>query len=236
MFHFDFDFDFLKTQILTFTLNAFFNISYNLIKLYSIVQIRFFKLTKISKQFLTNCSPRLKEFLDDYSSRSKKHIPMIECILDGDVLFEMSMSDFHVKNKQILQNNTNVIFVYSEYNNKKIVNDLENVDLCCKGSKIKFISSSITIKGNTKQVEFKNENYNYFIVGNVFETGFIRFFLKSCYPNFYNELINSCNFNESSSFNDFQINAIDNEANIVLFDSNNILKIEEDRYSIIKKY
>ena len=218
--------------------------SYNIIYLYSKSQIIVRKLrNKIEKQ-LYNYSQYFKEknpiiyeiiinFYKDLNSKLD-----IEFILDGKPIFSTSkkyilsdfldLTDFPPKYDFIIFSDYNNITTESTCINKKIMLDLprEEKDFVCEESKIKFVLSEFYLEDKIIMIDFKNENRNYYINNNIFNSNFLKYFIFK----YYNEDIQDINWD---NFNDFKLKIIDHQISSIEIDNLSSIKIGFNGYEKI---
>jgi len=146
-------------------------------------------------------------------------------------------------NKEDILNSNNVKFykkipydfvIYSDYDqvlktiNKIIIPHFPNEkDLQYQKSEIKFLLSEILIDDNTVKVDFRTNEYNYYIEKNIFSNKFLNFFMHHYYPD-------SLSKDKDYSSYDFKLKIIDHNVVNAFFDSKNILKINKTDYEKIQ--
>jgi len=249
-------FSILKTSILVFLFNDYLkrnypdnyqetivNISFQTIHLFSVGQIWFNKfnveINNLCKKIVLN--NRLSELIDNYRTITRKN--NIEFIHNDTVIYSINKQNMNEENVLNLISSLKYDFlIYSDYLkntddtiiiNKKIIYQfpIEEKVFEYVESKVKFISSEIIVNGKTELIYFKNKIYNYLISGNIIDLKFITYFLKTHYENFYKECINT-----KLCISNVKLNIIDNDANLIEFDSENILKICETGYDKINSW
>ena len=115
---------------------------------------------------------------------------------------------------------TNKIIFYKFPNKKDLMNH--------ENSNIKFILSELVIGDKSIKVDFKTDSYNYYIVNNVFEQSFLKFFIKEYY---FDEIKDVENIEEK--LDSMILKIIDHNASTETFDKENIVKIEKKNYKKI---
>ncbi len=105
--------------------------------------------------------------------------------------------------------------VVSRHRNKRVM----FVDTSTKESCAKFIYAEIVTDDGRKEVHFKTDTYNYFIVGNVFDDRFIRFFMKRHY---------------GVELDDYFLNIIDHDMNDRVVSSDQSIEFLEYEYDLVK--
>lgn len=226
--------DYLKKKYPDKYEHFFVNVSFNTIYLYSLIQILLQNLlshTDKLYQSLMLKHPRLLELIDNYHKNKIRN--NIDFIKNGNIIYST--------NKKNIQNMVTNVFpleydfiIYSDFSshslkvNNKIIYHFETSDSDIFEyieSNVKFISSEINISGETINVLFKTDMYNYYINNNIYDFNFILYFLKTHYASFYNNCLQ-----KNLNIRDFKLNIIDNDVNMVDFDSENVIKICENNY------
>jgi len=218
------------------------SMSIKAIEYYSIGEIYLNKLKKRIKVFIDS-NPELKNFIQNFNKN--KITENVEFIHNGDIVNKMTLIDFienyNYTNSDIQQNTD--FCIYSDYNNenevtnKIIIRDYENfvkkhwnlienqnqnqsqnVDYCEAG--YKFIMFEIIINDISISVDMTTEKYNYLIIDNVFDSNFIKYFLKKYHNNIYNKLSD----NDLSSY---KIKIIDHNINVLEFTNKPVIICRE---------
>lgn len=115
---------------------------------------------------------------------------------------------------------TNKIIFYKFPNKEDLMNH--------EKSNIKFILSELVLGDKTIKIDFKTDMYNYYLVNNVFEQRFLKYFVKKYY---FDEIKDIENIEEKLDFMILKI--IDHNVSTEIFDKENILKIEKKNYKKI---
>jgi hypothetical protein len=146
------------------------NLSYNFINLVSKFQIYFFKINKELNKIIQQC-PLLLTLKNSIISKTivndieifKDGVPYQEIINDYDFVIYSNNDNGNseVINKIILDNKSNIFEKYEVSNIKFMLLEL-NV-----GNKLSFI------------INLKNNNYNFYIVGNNFNLKFFEYYVKN---------------------------------------------------------
>lgn len=119
--------------------------------------------------------------------------------------------------------------ISSKISDKIIFNKFPNKeDFNYENSNIKFILSELVIGDKSIKVDFKTDSYNYYIVNNVFEQSFLKFFIKEYY---FDEIKDIENIEEK--LDSMILKIIDHNASTETFDKENIVKIEKKNYKKI---
>ena len=227
--------------------NAVINQSYNAIYAYSKIQIICNKykpyINKIIKKidFLTKIIRG-----DDVNNIHYD----IEFVMNGEIVYKTT------KEKMIEFNNdpnSNPKYrgefdfvIYSEYCpsnnnqnsisivNKKIIknSDMKNSDIkdgiiVCEKSGVKFVLCEFSIGGKKFNVDFKNATSNYYVVDNVFDIKFLKYFLQK----YYSEHVKDLDLDLTS---DFKINIMDHNIDSVVSNKENIVKLSKEHYELVK--
>ena len=91
-----------------------------------------------------------------------------------------------------------------------------------KHSTIKFFSVELEYKDTIHSIELTNENYNHYIVNNVLNKEFFKYYL-----------INVLNIEIDKNTFDYKLSVIDHNVNIVELTQNDSLIIKENNYELI---
>ena len=201
--------------------------SFNVIYSFSVIQI---KLRGI-KDYMYITNPRLAELLDTYNRVYRvKNNKNIDCVLDGKIIystiFNNSITDYP-KNQDFI--------IYSDYKNvtrenkcvnKKLLTQLnadEKFDY--ERSDIKFMLVELKIGDNSFKIDFKTDDYNFYIVGNCFTKKFFLYYLTEILK--INEMIND---NDKFSFKiiDHDVNTVELE----FTDKTDSILLEKNGYKL----
>ena len=148
-----------------------------------------------------------------------------EYVKDGNIIL---ITESNKKNPDL--NYDFIIFSENDIMNDNIVNniilnnDLDNIKY--ENADYKFIMSVITIKNVIIQVSFKTNEYNFLIVNNKIDKKFINYFLKKYYNNFIKNL-------NDLEIENYSIQIIDQNADLINFDSSKTLIINKNNYVCI---
>lgn len=115
---------------------------------------------------------------------------------------------------------TNKIIFYKFPNKEDLMNH--------EKSNIKFILSELVIGDKIIKIDFKTDTYNYYLVNNVFEQRFLKYFVKKYY---FDEIKDIENIEEK--LDSMSLKIIDHNASTETFDKENILKICKQNYKKI---
>ena len=178
--------------------------SYNLIYLYSRGQLFFIKVNNNMRKLIEEHStkyPELSHHLNKILKNEKiEQKNTIEYILNGKQIFIDNIDSTNVINAPseydfiiITENENNR---ENQYKNKRIIKKIQDWDNKFEESKIRFILAEATLQKEQEQtdkkeqkeeetdaikVEFKTDEYNFFIVNNVFDEKFMIYFLTTYY-------------------------------------------------------
>ena len=108
----------------------------------------------------------------------------------------------------------------SKHTLKKIIKHFPtSKDADCEASNVKFILIEFVSGKTSITLQFKTENESYYVVGNVFNTKFINYFMKIQY--------------NIDVTDDYTLNIIDHNVQNITFDKNTTIKINKDNYELI---
>ena len=234
---------FIKYAVFTFLVNDYLKNNYSekynslitsggfyLIQLYSKIQILCNKLSA-SNPTITHLMNQLFN-----TSHSSIYEPDIEFILDGHVNF-LGTKEELIKEGVKYCNDVDYDFIicsnYDEVN--QIVNKTIFTKIPCKAdfhyvtSDIRFLLAEVEINDKTIKIDFKTDNYNYYIVNNVINHEFLEYFLKKYYPR---EIMDFHEFEKP--FQDMKLKILDHNVEKQEFDLKHVLKINKGDYSKIE--
>ena len=144
----------------------------------------------------------------DYLSNSDTLSDIANCLLENKDIFDLIIvSDKKDESEQI-----NKIH-YTEF--PQILDDY-------KHSTIKFFSVELEYKDTIHSIELTNENYNHYIVNNVLNKAFFKYYLT-----------NVLNIEIDKNTFDYKLSVIDHNVNIVELTQNDSLIIKENNYELI---
>jgi hypothetical protein len=224
--------DYLKNNYQTKYNSVITNCGFSLIQMYSKIQILCNKLAA--------SNPTILHVVNQMFHNSHNSEPDVEFILDGHVNF-LGTKEELVKEGIKQCNGVDYDFIiYSNYDKvAKIVNKTIFTKIPCESdfhystADIKFILSEVEINDKTIKVEFKTDNYNFYIVNNVINHKFLEYFLKKYYPR---EIIDFHEFEKP--FQDMKLKILDHNVEKQEFDlttalKTTVLKINKFDYSKI---
>jgi hypothetical protein len=124
--------------------------------------------------------------------------------------------------------------VYSDVvnNSSPVIKIIKQIPLL-KGEKLnyelsneKFIMVELTVKDVTISVKFSTNEYNYFVVGNIFNNQFIKYFLNKHYGDFLRK-----HHLTPDEMNQYRLKIMDSNVTSQEFDEKQTLVIEKNGYS-----
>ena len=124
--------------------------------------------------------------------------------------------------------------VYSDFlnNSSPIVKIVKQTPIL-KGEKLKyelsnekFIMVELTIKDVTISIKFSTDEYNYFVVGNIFNNQFIKYFLNKHYGDFLRK-----HHTIPDEMNQYRLKIIDSNVMIQEFNEKQNIVIQKNVYS-----
>lgn len=198
------------------------NFSIKAIEYYSTGELYFNKFKRKIQNYIDS-NPELKSLVQNlYKNKITENI---ECIKNGDVINRMTIYDFISKESLNAD-----LYIYSDYNNKnetvnkliindyeKFINKYKNINTSNNVIKYevtgyKYIMFEILINNISVSVDMSNEKYNYLIIDNIFDSNFIKYFLKKYHLNIYNMF-------DDKDFTSYKIKIIDHNINVLEFDN-----------------
>lgn len=236
----------LKTSALLILLNDYFKRTYpekyetllveiplQMIYIYSKCQIMSGKIQRKVNEFI-DANPPIKKFINDIYKYSDTRDLEIEYIVNGDVSgkYKRTQSLPDTRDK------ANEMLIFSDLStNEKCVNKKilqPDIDFTYKISSVQFILFEVrfVVKTETKciVVLLKSDTYNYYIVNNIIDKKFLKYYLK----NYASDSVTS---EEIKEINTFHVKVIDNDVNIETFDikGENCLIVKENEYIIVSE-
>lgn len=192
--------------------------SYNLIYLYSKVQIFYMNIVKIVNKKIEETPKllKLKNDLDLLLNKKNGTVIMIECIKNGILSNNLSTTECDFALYSRLDNSNKCL-------NKKIVYDLdESIDVY-EVSTIKFLLVELKNDVETYKIDLKTDEYNFYIVGNKFTKQFFQYYLT--------EILKI-----TESVDNFRLHIIDHDVNTVeldFSDENDHILLEKTGYKML---
>jgi len=239
-------FTLLRTSALLILLNDYFKRTYpekyetllveiplQLIYVYSKCQIMSGKVQRKVNEFI-EANPHIKKIINDIYKYSDSRDLEIDHIVNG----EVSGKYKRTQSLPDARENADEMLIFSDLStNEKCVNKKilqPNIDFNYEISNVQFILFEVKfdLKTETKCVAlvFKSDTYNYYIVNNVIDIKFLKYYLK----NHASVLMTSGEINEITTFH---VKMIDNDVNIQTFDikDENSVIIKENEYIIVSE-
>ena len=191
--------------------------SYNVIYLYSKVQIFYMNIIKTVNKKIEETPKllKLKNDLDLLLNQKNGAVIMIECIKNGVLSDNLSTTECDFALYSRLDDSKKCL-------NKKIVYDLdESIDVY-EVSDIKFLLVELKNGVETYKIDLKTDEYNFYIVGNKFTKQFFQYYLTEILK--MNEIAD-----------DFSVHIIDhnvNEIELIFSDENDHILLEKTDYKL----
>lgn len=201
--------------------NFIVNLTYNCIYVYSKTQIFLNKYNKILNQFIENKPTllKIKNKINDLMVSNVSLTPNIY-IKNGKIIDmnDNKLTDYDFMIHSFLENNKKCI-------NKKIIYDInKNYDFTLI-SNVKFILVEFKFGDDVYKIDLKNDEFNYYIVGNNLTKAFFIYYIK-----FYFNLDNiSLDKNCGLSIIDQDVNKLDFD----FTNKNESILLNENDYSFI---
>jgi len=181
----------------------------------------------------------------NYFFKGVTHMNKIQFIKDNNVVFEttkdiclLELSDVVSELNLVLRKKPNYDFIlFSDYSAKSedgTVPKLIFYSLPCKeqlnyelASSKSIMSCRMSFPGDKDDIYIllKSQNYNYFVVDNVFNNVFMEYFLKTHYSQLIKELT-------KDDFNQYTIEIFDQDVNIITVKNSEKIKIQKDTITI----
>jgi len=207
--------------------------SYNSIYFYSKIQI-IVSQTKTkaikfidSNKYLSKIKNKINHFISIYKNNNKI---MIELVYSNGEITEINSNDINYLN---LDDKLVDLYIYKYFNNCNFINsriaykqnELDKINI--EETNVKFILIELKIgDDNIYKIELKNNDYNFYLVGNEFRKSFFIYYLQHILK------INK----EYLENVKLSVKIIDNDVNIIEFDfteKNESILLEKNSYKII---
>lgn len=235
---------FLKTEFPTYFEKGIINVSYNIIFYYSKAELAFLKckkkIVKYTKELLDNSSVvfflfKTVKSYKKYFFKRVKRMNKIQFIKDNNIVFETTKDTFllALSGAELLREKPDFDFIiFSDYSAKsdavpKLVfysvpsKEQLNYELASTKS---IMTCKITFSGYEYLYNFfKPHDYNYFVVGNVFNNVFIEYFVKT---HSLQTGLTKHDFNQST------IEIIDQDVNIIKVRNSEKIIIQKDNITV----
>jgi hypothetical protein len=195
------------------------SIAYNTIYCYSCFEIQLNKL-------ITFINPYIG-LLKEYIVNKDKQMYIIEMFKDGEKTYDIITDQISVFDKELLLQNELDIIVISDFTkptpiNKLCIDNIPNNITDYELSNVRFISFKLIYDKNVIDIEFINTNHNFYVVNNVFDKSFFKYYIQNI-----SQLSIPYNFN-------YNIELIDNNINMLVLDDTYSITIYKDDYEIKK--
>jgi len=193
-------------------------ISFNVLYLYSKLQIYFFKMNKYINNFIES-NPNLLKIKNELDAliNSNTVIPvMTQYFKNGELL--TTENDFDLAILSCLSDDKKCV-------NKKILYDKDENIIITECSNIKFLLIEIKVGEKCHKVDLKTDDYNYYLVGNKFKKQFFIYYLK-----YYLKIDENIKDNEI-----FTLKIIDHDVNTITIDftdKNESILLEKNGYKL----
>ena len=154
----------------------FITVSYNLIYVYSKAQIFYMNIVKTVNKKIEETPKllKLKNDLDLLLNQKNGAVTMVEFIKNGILTDNLSITECDFALHSRLDDSKSCL-------NKKIVYALDEPIDNYEVSTIKFLLVEFKIGENTYKIDLKTDDYNFYIVGNVFTKQFFQYYLYQMY-------------------------------------------------------
>ena len=205
-------------------------LGYNLVYCYSLAQIKYNKIKNVVST-LTNTMINTLINSSKITILKKENIYTITTYDSGSKVNELILNlndsldivSWKLENKD----NFDLIIVSDKKDGSEQINYIHYTEFPqilddYKHSTIKFFSVELEYKDTIHSIELTNENYNHYIVNNVLNKHFFKYYL-----------INVLNIEIDKNTFDYKLSVIDHNVNIVELTQNDSLIIKENNYELI---
>ena len=196
------------------------SVAYNTIYYYSCFEMQITKLFTIIDPYV--------ELLKEYIINNNKNIYIIEMFKDGLKINGIITDNDNVLDKELFLGNDFDLIVISDCTkpvpiNKLCINNIPNNIADYEVSNARFISFKLIYgSGNVVDIELINNNHNFYVVNNVFDKSFFKYYIQN---------ISKINIPDIFSYN---IELIDNNINMHVLDDTYSITVYKDDYEITK--
>jgi hypothetical protein len=205
--------------------HVFIVLGYNAIYYFSCCQIYFNKI----KMLVTYLYNTITNYTGSVNSQKPSQEFTIKICNNGNLLQEFVIHKLYDTREEVnitdeLKNiyNYDLILMNDNKNNVKCLDKTYNlINLVYRMSSVKFMAMEIWYNNNTYSICLKNENENYYIVGNIFNKDFFKYYLT-----------NKLEVQINNDIFDYKLNIIDNNVNLIELLPNQIIIIGENDYEI----
>ena len=212
--------------------NYIISISYNVIFIYSKAQLITMKVFRFIQTYMDSFKKNYPELSNLFLSICKDN-EYVEFIKDCEVFLKTTLDNINKINTNIYNSDFILLTKIDENNikNKRIYYNLpdDNDISIIEKSNVTFILVELIIQNYTIVLHFKNDVYNYLIIGNEIDFTFLIYFLKTHYKHEYEKL----DFDDLSE-KDFKMRIIDGNINNYEFDMSSKIKINHFDFQIIQ--
>lgn len=197
---------------------------YSSIYIYSLVQLKYIQFNNVLKNKL--------QILHCFDSNITHINDNIQFVFDGKIIKKTNKEEILGKTAKELDLKYD-FFIYLNNLNRRIIkyddtNKFNEDTFVCQPADFKFISSEIIFENeNTRiNIDFKVNNYSYYVVNNTFDKNFLWFFMCEYYWDEIKHL-------RKEDFIKYQIEILDQNVNKDTFNALNTIKINKTDYEKI---
>ena len=243
LFYFFFIIDYIRTFYPEYFNTLFVKLALVSIRLFSRGELFYIKSKRVlSKKYITllESNPHLASFVEKYLSNSKK--TNVDFIVNGKIVYSttkeslLNSGNLHDETYSKIPTNYELIIYSKTYKNN------ENTNVTCKKvlttfpvedkhfdiikADYRFLLTEIVINDKNIKTNFSDNIHNYFVVDNLINASFIKYYLNKYHKN-------DINIEYLDNF-DYKIRCLDQNVNEISFDKENQLKINKENYEIIR--
>lgn len=239
---------YIKTKLPIHYDYACFYLSYNAIFWYSKGELYYLKYkkqlaiqyNKLAEKniYVSFFTLMIKNYCKNNKKNNKKNKLCVEFIKDGELILNITkelLTERKNSTFQLPQNFDFIIYSHNKSNDKSVSKlifydipsneEIDNYEI----SSANILMTELIIQDKRIKLSFKGDNYNYFIVTNIFTSAFVYYFLKKYHSG---ECIGITKEQFESSF---EMNLIDTEVNQFIIKDNDSIKIEKECIKIVKE-
>jgi len=196
------------------------------IYLYSKLQIITNKAYSSAKQIILS-NPRVAELLAEYRFKTNS---IYEFILDEKIIYSINSKKIY-NNTELPTNYDFIVFSDSNnvtsgnrYINKILLKTIPQTQcIMYELSDIKFMLIEVKINDKTIKLNFKTDEYNYYISDNIFDYKFFKYFLKKYHINEIKDV-------NEEILKGMTINILDNNVNNIEYGVSECIQLKKNEY------
>ena len=210
----------------------FFTIMYNLIYVFSFLQIKCIKGFKYLTVFLSHVNPMVSV---EIQSDNKPYI-ISQKYKNGNKLLNNTNSELIVNSELNVDSDLEPDLVIIKENNLSlIINPLTNQESCINiiESNVRFIALTMIYNGESYKLNLKTPDYNFYVVGNKIDKSFLQYYLVNIlFIPFLNEAEVESELKDEPKKFAYILEVMDNDVNYIYLNETQYISLALDKYSL----